>query len=238
MKILKIKTKGNSLIHTQIFGAGFPIVFLHGNQQSSEAFNKQTDYFKHRYEVIHIDSRGHGHSTHGTVPFTLDLMSEDVIKVITELKLEQFYLVGFSDGANIALKVALSLPTKVSRLVLISPNIHPSAMRLYIRLPLTLFFDILSILPQHVWVKQKRDLISILIHEQAFSVDEVAKLAMPTLLIASQYDLIHQKHIRKLSRLFPAIELHWLIGIGHMRLKRSARRINTLIESFFMASEL
>ncbi len=236
MRIVKTNVTGNATIHTQITGEGPSLVLLHGNQQTSQAFHAQVEYFSKLYQVIQLDTRGHGLSTHGEEPFSINLLAQDVSQVISQLGISKFYLVGFSDGANIAIKVALNHPDQVLSLVLISPNIHPSALRLYIRLPLLAFFSVLQALPVTHWRKRQKDFLSLLIHEQNLSLDALQLLKTPTLLIASQYDLIHRRHILLLSKTIPDLSLRWLFGIGHMRLKRNAQQINFLIASFFNTS--
>jgi alpha-beta hydrolase superfamily lysophospholipase len=45
-----------------IYGSGKPLVFLHGNGGSIKSSRNKIEYFKKYFEVIAIDSRGHGKS--------------------------------------------------------------------------------------------------------------------------------------------------------------------------------
>lgn len=46
----------------QVTGAGKPLLLLHGNEEDHTIFNNQITYFSDFYQVIAMDSRGHGRS--------------------------------------------------------------------------------------------------------------------------------------------------------------------------------
>ena len=51
------------ILHTEIFGNGEPIVFLHtGLQTGLTDFEYQREYFQKNFKVILPDLRGHGNS--------------------------------------------------------------------------------------------------------------------------------------------------------------------------------
>jgi pimeloyl-ACP methyl ester carboxylesterase len=60
---------------------------------------------KSGYRVVLIDSRGHGRSTRDSQPF--ELMASDVLAVMDLLHLGKAAVVGWSDGACIALILAI-----------------------------------------------------------------------------------------------------------------------------------
>ena len=50
-------------IYYEVHGSGRPIVLLHGNGESHKIFEKYAIWFEKRgFQVILMDSRGHGHS--------------------------------------------------------------------------------------------------------------------------------------------------------------------------------
>ena len=55
-----------------------PIVFIHGNGESSEYFSGQIEYFSSRRTVLAPDMRGHGDTPRGDAPFTLFQFAEDL----------------------------------------------------------------------------------------------------------------------------------------------------------------
>jgi pimeloyl-ACP methyl ester carboxylesterase len=69
---------------------------------------------KSGYRAVLIDSRGHGRSTRDSRPFTYELMASDVLAVMDVLHLGKAAVVGWSDGACIALILAIKAPARVA----------------------------------------------------------------------------------------------------------------------------
>ena len=115
-------------LHFTEHGSGKPLALLHGNGEDSTYFEHQIDFFQDRYRVIAVDSRGHGASPRGVAPFTLDQFARDLADFMDGLGLESAHLLGFSDGANIALLFALAHPERVRSLVLNGGNLFPEGL--------------------------------------------------------------------------------------------------------------
>ena len=93
------------------------MVLLHGNGEDGGYFRHQIEYFSRRYRVIAVDTRGHGKSPRGIAPFTMDQFAADLKGLLDELGIEAPILLGFSDGANIAMKFALRYPGRLKALI-------------------------------------------------------------------------------------------------------------------------
>ena len=115
-------------LHFTEHGSGKPLVLLHGNGEDSTYFEHQIDFFQDQYRVIAVDSRGHGASPRGVAPFTLDQFARDLADFMDGLELESAHLLGFSDGANIALLFALAHPKRARSLVLNGGNLFPEGL--------------------------------------------------------------------------------------------------------------
>src|SRR5437660_8932491 len=102
-----------------MIGAGMapPIVLLHGFTNTGASWDPVIAALGERYRSIAPDIRGHG-SASDARPVTLEAVIEDVASVADD----EFELVGYSMGGRIALHVALALPERVTRLVLISAS--------------------------------------------------------------------------------------------------------------------
>ncbi|MCH5645497.1 MULTISPECIES: alpha/beta fold hydrolase [unclassified Gordonia (in: high G+C Gram-positive bacteria)] len=68
--------------------------------------------------VISVDLRGHGRSGRGDRPYRLDDLRDDLDFVLDELGLDTVDAVGHSLGAHSLLRLAMTRPERVSRLVL------------------------------------------------------------------------------------------------------------------------
>ncbi|MDP3749608.1 MAG: alpha/beta hydrolase [Phenylobacterium sp.] len=123
-----VKVNGATLWYGA-YGAGPPVVLLHGGLASSETWGAQVQALSKAHRVILIDTRGHGRSTRDGQPFSYDLMASDVIGVMDRLKVERADLVGWSDGAIVGLTLAMKAPGRVGRLFAFAANSDPSGLR-------------------------------------------------------------------------------------------------------------
>jgi pimeloyl-ACP methyl ester carboxylesterase len=105
-------------------GDGDPVVLLHGGLTDSQEFALITPAIAAEFRTYLPERRGHGHTPDVDGPISYDLMADDTIAFLEATVERAAHLVGHSDGANVALLVALKRPDLVRRLVLISANFH------------------------------------------------------------------------------------------------------------------
>jgi pimeloyl-ACP methyl ester carboxylesterase len=110
------------------FGHGEPVVLLHGGLANSNYWGHQVRALEGRYQVIVMDSRGHGRSSRDAQPFGYDLMASDVLALMDHLGLKKAAIVGWSDGAIIGLDIAMHHPDRVSKLFAFAANSDPSGV--------------------------------------------------------------------------------------------------------------
>src|SRR5262245_49646161 len=93
------ENSGNIELYYEDHGSGQPVVLIHGYPLSGASWEKQVPMLLNAgYRVITYDRRGFGRSSQPTEGYNYDTFAEDLQKVITQLKLEDFILVGFSMG--------------------------------------------------------------------------------------------------------------------------------------------
>jgi pimeloyl-ACP methyl ester carboxylesterase len=111
-----------------VFGAGRPVILLHGGLANSNYWGNQVRALERRYEVIVMDSRGHGRSTRDGKPYGYDLMASDVLALLGYLRVPKVAIVGWSDGAIIGLDIVMHHPRQVSKLFAFAANSDPSGV--------------------------------------------------------------------------------------------------------------
>ena len=121
-------TVKSSRLYYQESGSGYPLVLLHGGGVLLESFAGQIPFFSRHHRVISIDSRGHGRSSRGQKPLTYETMANDTIEVLKVLGIERADFIGWSDGGNTSLLLALQHPERVRHITLISANYHPDGI--------------------------------------------------------------------------------------------------------------
>jgi len=110
------------------FGRGEPVILLHGGLGNANLWGNQVRELQKHYQVIVMDSRGHGRSTRNAEPYGYDLMASDVIGLMDFLKISKAALVGWSDGAILGLDIAMKHPERLTKLFAFAANSDPSGV--------------------------------------------------------------------------------------------------------------
>jgi pimeloyl-ACP methyl ester carboxylesterase len=95
---------------------GPPLVLLHGGMGNIEDFNGLVSGLGD-FHLIGIDARGHGKSTLGATGLSYERLEKDLAAVLGHLSIPRATILGFSDGAIVAYRFALSHPSKVEKLI-------------------------------------------------------------------------------------------------------------------------
>jgi pimeloyl-ACP methyl ester carboxylesterase len=101
-------------------GDGEPLVLMHGGLTDSRFLEPNLGPLVERFHVYTPDRRGHGHTADVEGPITYQLMADDTIAFLEQVVGGAAHLVGHSDGAVVAMLVAMQRPELVRRLVMIS----------------------------------------------------------------------------------------------------------------------
>jgi non-heme chloroperoxidase len=95
------ENSGNIDLYYEDHGSGNPVVLIHGYPLSGASWEKQVAVLLAAgHRVITYDRRGFGKSSHPTIGYNYDTFAEDLHKLVTQLKLRDFALVGFSMGGG------------------------------------------------------------------------------------------------------------------------------------------
>jgi non-heme chloroperoxidase len=95
------ENSGDIELYYEDHGSGQPVVLIHGYPLSGVSWEKQLPVLlKAGYRVITYDRRGFGKSSHPATGYNYDTFAEDLHKLVTQLKLHDFTLVGFSMGGG------------------------------------------------------------------------------------------------------------------------------------------
>src|SRR5712664_1401026 len=116
------ENSGNIELYYEDHGSGKPVVLIHGYPLSGASWEKQVPVLLHAgHRVITYDRRGFGKSSQPTTGYSYDTFAEDLHKLVTQLKLRDFALVGFSRGGGEVARYLGRYGTKgVSKAVIIS----------------------------------------------------------------------------------------------------------------------
>src|SRR6266567_353257 len=95
------ENSGNIDLYYEDHGAGKPIVLIHGYPLSGASWEKQLPVLLDAgYRVITYDRRGFGKSSKPTSGYNYDTFAQDLHRLVGQLELHDFALVGFSMGGG------------------------------------------------------------------------------------------------------------------------------------------
>lgn len=237
-------------------GTGTPLILLHGNGEDSSYFVHQIEYFKDRYRVIAIDTRGHGRSPRGEKPFTIRQFAEDLHDFMDEKDIAKAHILGFSDGGNIALVFALKYPERVDHLVLNGANLDGTGVKPSTQIPIVFGYRIASAFAalgkvlsaeksgkkgQGVSFDEKArknaEMLGLMVNDPNIRQEELSEnkdpdfINMKKLVIAGDKDMIKDEHTRLIYASLPNAKIRVLHGT-HFIAKEEYREFNRAVNNF------
>ena len=116
---MKAKVNGTELYYEVTGKEGAPwLVLSHSLACTVRMWDPQVAAFKDRYRILNYDMRGHGQSAAPQGPYTLDMLADDVLGLMKELKIERATYMGLSIGGMIGQTLALRQTKHFDKMVL------------------------------------------------------------------------------------------------------------------------
>lgn len=213
-------------------GDGTPLILLHGNGQDGSYFVHQIDYFCGRYRVIALDTRGHGQSPRGAAPFTIGQFARDLRDFMADLGLSRAVLLGFSDGANIAMQFAMEYPGMAKALILNGGNLNPAGVKRTVQIPIEIGYGIAKrFAAKSPGAKRNAELLGLMVQEPNIDRSELSKITAPTLVVCGTNDIIREAHTRAIAAGIPGARLAILKG-NHFVANRNYAAFNRAVDDF------
>ncbi|MGE5628821.1 MAG: alpha/beta fold hydrolase [Solirubrobacterales bacterium] len=212
-------------------GQGDSLIFLHGNSMNSKSLYNLYNYFSKRYKVIAIDSRGHGLSQCGEVPYSISLFADDVITFCNKKSLSNICIIGYSDGANIGLMIAKKCPQLIHKLVLISGNYKVNGIKKWFREIIK--FSIILLRPFTKYfkkVKIQKWKLDLMLNDMFISEIDLNQIFKPTLVLAAENDLIYEKHTFEIQRNIYGSRLEIIKNTNHFNIISNMESVSIIDE--------
>jgi pimeloyl-ACP methyl ester carboxylesterase len=243
--------RGSQIYH-EISGDGEPLLLLHGGFGTIGDFASQTPELAKHFKVVAYERPGHGRSADDGEPFTFDRMTDCSIDFMDSLGLKSSNLVGWSDGAAVALMVAIARPDLVKRIVSVcgffdTANLTagdrdwlkaatPESFRKAVPEVVKRYNELAPEGPAHfpvVFGKTVRMWLS----EPDIHKEELAKIVAPTLVMAGDKESIPQEHTLELFRSIKDSQLCIVPGSTHFLLSENPVAANRAILEFLLAGK-
>lgn len=220
-------------------GAGEPLVLLHPGGADSRAWDQNLAALAKRFRVFTPDRRGHGRTGDVPGPISFELMAADTIAFLETVVGGPAHLVGWSDGASVALVTALRRPDLASRVIVAAGVYHhegwaPGTLELdeeTTELLSSGYAEVSPDGPEHYPVvagKLAR------MHETQPALTEADLAAVPnrTLVMIGDDDQVTLEHAAALYRGLPDAELAIVPGTSHGLLVEKLTLCNTMMIDF------
>jgi pimeloyl-ACP methyl ester carboxylesterase len=234
-------------VHTyyEQHGSGDPLLLLHGGLADAESFAQQTPAFAERYHVTLPERRGHGRTPDVDGPITYELMADDTIAFMDALGTRPAHLVGWSDGGNVALLMAIKRPDLVRKLVTIGSNFSADGLTAEARAAFTAGTPT-SIVPgmRALWEASAVDagrFETVLEKMQRcwFDYDiptaDLGRIRAPTLVMVGDDDIATIEHTVALWEAIADAQLAVIPGASHLVPVEKAELVNRLVIEFLGA---
>jgi len=224
-------------------GSSEPILVLHGGISDSDMILRPLEpALGARYRILAFDRRGHGRTGDTDAAFHYDDMATETIAAIEKLIGGPAHLLGWSDGGDVALLVALRRPELVRSLVLIGANYHFDGnipMGLGGSAPKSLQDRYAERSPdgrEHFAVvfEKSRAMWAV---EPTLTTDDLRKISAPVLVMAGDDDLMTLGHTASLYESLPSGQLAIIPGTSHAVALEKPELVSRLIEDFLVGPE-
>lgn len=221
-------------LYYEIYGKGKPLLLLNGNNSSMNIFSNQLDILSKKYMVICVDSRGQGRSSANDTKLTYELMAEDVNTFLDKMLLKNVNLLGWSDGGNIALILAMQHPDKVDKMAVMGTVLYNDNSSVTAETNKLIHKQVNEMEKKGV-PKTNMDyrLKILLLTEPHINPDSLQKIQSPTLVMAGQYDVVKEKHTKLIAEKITHSKLVIFKGADHEAPQKIPQLFNQTILDFF-----
>ncbi|GAB2835215.1 alpha/beta fold hydrolase [Ferruginibacter profundus] len=220
-------------IYYEEYGAGQPLLLLHGNSMAINSFRLQIPELSKYFHVYAIDTRGHGRSGDDGKRYTYDLFADDMNALLDHLHLDSVNVLGWSDGGNTGLIMAMKYPGKVKKLITMGAVI---------------FIDN-TVVDEAIFkslYKERKELesdaaadapgrirrIDLLLTEPRHRFEELQSISCPVLVIAGEKDLVKEEHTKGIAAHIPNATLMIVPKASHELPWENASLFNTYVIDF------
>jgi len=223
-----------------VFGHGSPVIMLHGGLANSNYWGLQVAALAPHFQVIVMDSRGHGRSTWDGGPVSYHLMAADVLALMDALHIPKAALVGWSDGAIIGLDIAIHHPERLTGLFAFAANSNTAGAK---SSEGSAVFDVYKKRTREEYEKLSpapaafeafhAQLIKMWLSEPDFSDAQLRGIKVPTWIVDGDHDeIIKREDTDRMARLIPGARELILPGASHFAFLQDPKQFNESLLSF------
>ncbi|WP_392563970.1 alpha/beta hydrolase [Orbus wheelerorum] len=197
-----VNVNGINLYYRQS-GQGTPLILLHGNGENHHIFDLLIHRLAAHFTIYAIDSRNHGQSEK-TTDYSYNAMADDLNAFIDTLNLKNVNIIGFSDGAIIALLLALKRQSIINKMVLLGVNLSPND-----------FTDECYQFIKDSFEVNADPLFKMMLEQPNIELASLTQITVPTLIIGAEHDIYKPELFNDIASTLPNGSLKIMLGHQH-----------------------
>jgi len=115
-------------MYYEIYGQGKPLVLIHGGGSTIQtSFGNIIPYLANHRQIIAIEMQAHGRTGDRPAPLSFEQDADDVATLLHNLKIDKADFLGFSNGGQTLIELALRHPAIINKLIIASAFYKRSA---------------------------------------------------------------------------------------------------------------
>jgi pimeloyl-ACP methyl ester carboxylesterase len=215
-------------LYYEIHGEGAPLFLLNGGTASIELPSMAIPFFAREFQVIAVEQMGHGRTADAMDrEFHYHDMAEDTVELMRQLEIDSAFVFGLSDGGIVGFDIAMHHPERVRKLAVTGSNFRTDG---YVE---GVFDWLVTVTPEDwpadfrkvyerlspdgpshwpIVLKRLQDMWSV---EPDYTLEQMASIKAPTLIIVGDRDLIAPEHVVEMFRTISDAQLCVIPNAGH-----------------------
>lgn len=233
-----INLRGHEIYNYEWDHEGEAVVLLHGGLSKTSSW----DYLlvpalEDEFHVFAYDRTGHGFTADQPGSLHFEFQANEAIAYLEDVVKEPAHLVGSSDGAVIALMIAIQRPDLVKSVISIGGNFHYSGVDFDMGLPMVseeglAEYTLISPDAPHTLLEKTIRMFEIWENEPDISKADLSKIQCPVLVVAGDDDMITLNHTKELFEAIPLGQLAIVPGTSHALVKEKTNLFNAIMMQF------
>jgi pimeloyl-ACP methyl ester carboxylesterase len=233
-----IKLRGHQIYNYEWENDGEAVVLLHGGMSKTSSFDYLiVPVLEDDFHVFGYDRTAHGFTGDQPGSLHFEFQTQEAIAYLEDVVKEPAHLIGYSDGAIIALMVAIQRPELVKSVVSIAGNFHHSGIdfdmgEASVSEEDLAEYTLISPDAPHTLLEKRQRMHKIWATEPDISIADLQKIQCPVLVMAGDDDVVTHAHTQQLFEAIPLSQLAILPGTSHALVKEKTDLLNILMVQF------
>ncbi|HSF44422.1 MAG TPA: alpha/beta hydrolase [Chitinophagaceae bacterium] len=213
-------------MYYEIHGVGPPLVLIHGGGSTIQSsFGRIIPKLKQRWKLVCMELQAHGRTADRNIPISFQQDAEDVYGLLKFLDIKKAYILGFSNGANTALQLAINHPDICRKVIAGSALLKRNGTLpqfwefmekgSFDQMPVELKDAFLEVNPDPAALQNMyRKCAARMLNFEDFPDVQLRSIESPVLLLNGESDVATSEHMVAMAELIPHARLAILPG-GH-----------------------